>query len=263
MMVQEARRRVTLPKKRKRKKEEHHVDESWLLPYSDLLTLLLALFIVLFASSSIDEAKFSQISSVFNEIFDGGVGVMDSSSPTTVPVPQDDLGGENDSSSYLEDQKSLGEIQDNLEEYIADNELEGQFDTKLTEEGLLVTIRDSVLFGPGAAEIDEQYRSVATGVADLLVFEKPRQIVITGHTDNVPMLTGRYKSNWELSVMRAVNFLSIIAENEKVDPIAFSAKGYGEFRPVAPNDTEEGRAQNRRVEVLIQPLVLKDGTSYE
>ncbi len=251
-----------MPKKRKRKKDDGHVDESWLLPYSDLLTLLLALFIVLFASSSIDEAKFSQISSVFNEIFDGGKGVMDSSSPTTVPVPQEDKGAENDNSSYKEDQRSLEEIQENLEDYIAKNELEDQFDTKLTEEGLLVTIRDSVLFGPGRAEIDGQVHSIASDIANLLVFEKSRQIVITGHTDDVPMLSGKYKSNWELSVMRAVNFLSIIAENNKVDPMAFSAKGYGEFRPIAPNDTEEGRAKNRRVEVLIQPLVLKDGTAF-
>ncbi|WP_432352830.1 flagellar motor protein MotB [Sporosarcina sp. A2] len=252
-----------MPKKRNRKRDDGHVDESWLLPYSDLLTLLLALFIVLFASSSLDEAKFSQISAVFNEIFDGGRGVMDSSSPTTVPVPQKDTGSENDNSSYLEDQKSLEEIQDSLEEYIAANELEGQFDTKLTEEGLLVTIRDSVLFGPGRAEIDSQYRSIATDISNLLVFEKPRQIVITGHTDDIPMMSGQYKSNWELSVMRAVNFLSIIAENKKVDPLAFSAKGYGEFRPIAPNDTEVGRAKNRRVEVLIQPRVLKDGSAYE
>ncbi|MGN7408895.1 MULTISPECIES: flagellar motor protein MotB [unclassified Sporosarcina] len=252
-----------MPKKRKRKRDDGHVDESWLLPYSDLLTLLLALFIVLFASSSIDEAKFSQISSVFSEVFDGGKGVMDSSSPTTVPVPQEDAGAGNENSSYLEDQRSLGEIQENLEDYIAENELEGQFDTKLTEEGLLVTIRDSVLFNTGSAEIDTQYRSVASDIAKLLVFEKPRQIVIAGHTDNVPMASGQYKSNWELSVMRAVNFLSIIAENDKVDPMAFSAKGYGEFRPIAPNDTEANRAKNRRVEVLIQPLVLKDGTAFE
>ncbi|MDW0110844.1 flagellar motor protein MotB [Sporosarcina aquimarina] len=252
-----------MPKKRKRKRDDGHVDESWLLPYSDLLTLLLALFIVLFASSTIDEARFNQMSSVFNDIFDGGRGVMDSSSPTTVPVPQDDLGGENENSSYLEDQRSLGEIQDNLENYIAENELEGQFDTKLTEEGLLVTIRDSVLFSPGKAEIDHQYRELVEDIAKLLIFEKPRSIVVAGHTDNVPMQTGQYSSNWELSVMRAVNFLTIIAENKQVNPVAFSAKGYGEFRPIAKNDTEAGRAKNRRVEVLIQPLVFKDGSTTE
>ena len=95
-------------KRKKKRGEDGHVDESWLLPYADLLTLLLAVFIVLFASSALDETKFSQISSVFNQIFDGGTGMMDSSAPTPVPVPKESVGEENENSSYLEDQQSLG-----------------------------------------------------------------------------------------------------------------------------------------------------------
>jgi len=252
-----------LSRKRKKKRDDGHVDESWLLPYSDLLTLLLALFIVLFASSSLDEAKFSQISSVFNQIFDGGTGVMDSSAPTPVPVPKDSAGEKNENSSYLEDQQSLEEIQDKLDEYIAVQELENQFQTKLTEEGLLITIRDSILFESGKATIKPEYEKLAKDIADLLVFEKPRQIVVTGHTDNVPINSAEFPSNWELSMMRAINFLKTIVSNDKMDPQLFSVKGYGENKPVASNDTAEGRSKNRRVEVLIQPLVLKDGTSVE
>ena len=77
------------------------------------------------------------------------------------------------------------------------------------------------------------------------------------------MNNAEFASNWELSVMRAVNFLKKIVENEEVDPILFSAKGYGENQPIAPNDTAEGRGKNRRVEVLIQPLVLQDGSAFE
>ncbi len=105
-----------------------------------LLTLLLAVFIVLFASSALDETKFSQMSSVFNQIFDGGTGMMDSSAPTPVLVPKESEGEENENSSYLEDQQSLGEIQVISDEYIAVHELENQFETQLTEEGLLITI---------------------------------------------------------------------------------------------------------------------------
>lgn len=239
------------------------MDESWLLPYSDLMTLLLALFIVLFASSSVDEAKFSQISAAFNEIFDGGRGVMNNTAPTHVPVPKDESEAEEESSSYLEDQKSLSKIQDRVDEYIAVNELENQFETKMTDEGLLVTIRDSILFSPGKAEIRPEYEGIANEISDLLVFDPPRHIVVTGHTDNVPMNSAEYASNWELSVSRAVNFLKIIVKNGEINPLLFSAKGYGEFHPIAPNDTVEGRSKNRRVEVLIQPLVLKDGTPLE
>lgn len=239
------------------------MDESWLLPYADLLTLLLALFIVLFASSAIDEAKFTQLTTVFNEIFDGGKGVMEQSAPTPVPVPKDSVEIRDENSSYLEDQRSLGEIQDRLDNYIAVNELENQFETKLTDEGLLVTIRDSILFNPGKADIKPEYMGLADDIAELLVFDKPRHIVITGHTDNVPMNNAEFSSNWELSVMRAVNFLKILIDSGKVDPLLFSAKGYGEYHPIASNDSAEGRSKNRRVEVLIEPLVLQDGTEVK
>jgi len=252
-----------LPKRRKKKKEATHVDESWLLPYSDLLTLLFALFVVLFASSSIDESKFSQISSVFNQIFDGGHGMMDNAAPTAVPIPKDSIGTNDENTSYLEDQRSLGEIKDSLDEYIAVNELENQFETKLTDGGLLVTIRDSILFSPGKATIREEYKSIAGDLTELLVFDPPRHIVVGGHTDNVPMYNAEFQSNWELSAIRAVNFLEILLENEKIDPLLFSTKAYGDNLPIASNDTAEGRNQNRRVEVLIQPLVLEDGTSFE
>lgn len=252
-----------LSKRRKRKKDDHHIDESWLLPYSDLMTLLLALFIVLFASSSVDEVKLKQMSAVFSEIFDSGQGVMDNAAPTTVPIPKDSVGSNDENASYLEDQKSLGEIQDRVDDYIAVNELENQFETKLTDEGLLVTIRDSILFSPGRADIKPEYKGVADDIADLLVFDPPRQIVVTGHTDNVPIGNAQFQSNWELSVMRAVNFLKSIVRNEEINPLLFSAKGYGEFQPIESNGTAEGRSKNRRVEVLIQPLVLEDGTAVE
>lgn len=239
------------------------MSESWLLPYADLMTLLLALFIVLFASSSIDEKKLEQMSAVFNEIFDGGIGIMDGSSPTTTPIPDYNAGENMGNSSYIEDRKSLEGIQSNVDEYIAVHELENQFDTKMTDEGLLITIRDSILFNPGRADIKEEYLPLAEELAEVLAFDPPRHIVVTGHTDNVPMSTNEFSSNWDLSVIRAVNFLKLMMNSGEMDPIYLSAKGYGEFQPIASNDTAEGRDQNRRVEILIQPLVLEDGTKKE
>lgn len=257
-----ARGLVRLSKKRKKKKHEaEHINESWLLPYADLLTLLLALFIVLFASSSIDEGRFQQMSMVFNEIFESGTGIMSESSPVEVPVTDDSVGELNDNSSYLEDQQSLGEMQAALEEYIAVNELENQFDTEMTNEGLLLTIRDSVLFKSGEATISPEYINLAHDISELLTLDRPRQVVITGHTDDIPIHNAEFSSNWKLSVMRAVNFLEIIVQSNEVDPNLFSAKGYGEFQPIVPNNSPENRSKNRRVEVLIQPLVMKDGTA--
>lgn len=247
---------MALAKKRKRhKKHEEHIDESWLVPYADILTLLLALFIVLFASSSVDERKLEQMSAVFNNIFTGGTGVMDNSS--VVQTPDNSTTG---ISNYMEDQERLHETQDRVDEFIAINELEEQFETKMTEEGLLITIRDSILFDMGRADVKAEYDTIADELAQLLMFDPPRNIVITGHTDNVPINTAEFDSNWDLSVMRAVNFMKeIVMGNEGLDSKYFSVKGFGEFQPIATNDTEEGRAKNRRVEVLVQPRIAENG----
>jgi len=247
-------------RRKKRTKDSGEVDESWLLPYADLMTLLLALFIVLFASSTVDADKLEKLSAVFNEVFDSGQGIMDSSAPTPVPIPKKSVGEGEENDSYIEDQRSLEEIQERVDEYIAVHELENQFETKMTDEGLMVTIRDSVLFTPGKAVIKPEYLPIADELADLLVIDPARHIVVTGHTDNVPINSAEFGSNWELSVMRAVNFLKIVVKNENIDPLLFSAKGYGEYQPIETNKTAEGRSKNRRVEILIQPLVQEDGT---
>lgn len=246
---------VALKKKSKKKKHDGHINESWLLPYSDLMTLLLALFIVLFASSSIDEAKFNKMSQVFNEIFNGGFGFMQNSSVIDNPTSIMD-GIDSRQAAYLKDQEQLRKIQKDIENFIAVNELEDTFSTKMTDEGLLLTIRDSILFDSGKADIKPENIPIAQELANLLNFDPPRYIVVTGHTDNVPQNTPEFRSNWELSVMRAVNFLKLLIDsNPSLDPKYFSAKGYGEYNPIASNDTAEGRAKNRRVEVLIQQLV--------
>lgn len=236
------------------------MDESWLIPYADLLTLLLALFIVLFAMSSVDAVKFQQLSKAFNDVFSGGTGVFEFQSP--MPEGQmespderkeDVEKNDEEKADAAKDQMELLAIQQKVNSYIEDKKLTDKLDTKLTDEGLLLTIRDNVLFESGRAEVRNTDVNIANEIADLLVMEPPRNIIISGHTDNVPIRTARYESNWELSVMRAVEFMKIILKNEQLDPRWFSAKGFGEFQPVATNDTAEGKARNRRVEILILP----------
>ena len=231
------------------------MDESWLIPYADILTLLLALFIVLFAMSSVDAVKFQQLSKAFNDIFVGGTGVMEHLSPNSEGQNTEPLIGKNDQEGSLGevDQKELSELEQRVAQYIQQNSLEEKLETSLTGEGLLVTIRDNVLFESGSADIQENNLQVAREIASLMVMDPPRSIIISGHTDNVPISNSQFSSNWDLSVMRAVNFMKIILENEQLNPEWFSAKGYGEFKPVAPNETVEGRAENRRVEILISP----------
>ncbi|MDM5250335.1 MULTISPECIES: flagellar motor protein MotB [unclassified Lysinibacillus] len=249
-----------MAKKARKKKHEEHIDESWLVPYADILTLLLALFIVLFASSSVDQEKLDRMSAVFNQVFEGGTSFLEQPAPVKSPNAESDEKPQQNS-AYLKDQQELAEIKDSVDNFIAVNEMEGQFATEMTDEGLLVTIRDSILFDPGKATIKPEYVPVAKELADVLESDPARNIVITGHTDNVPA-GPNFSSNFELSGMRAINFLNtLLMSNSKLDPRNFSFKGYGEYSAIAPNDTAEGRAKNRRVEVLILPLVEEDGST--
>ncbi|MER1986757.1 MAG: flagellar motor protein MotB [Solibacillus sp.] len=247
-------------KHKKHKKHEEHVDESWLVPYADILTLLLALFIVLFASSTVDEKKMAEMAVVFNQVFDGGTSFLDNNA--AIPTPNGSTEAPSTSATkYAADQRSLQQTQGRVDEFIAVNELEEQFETKMTDEGLLITIRDSVLYELGQAEVKQEYLPIAQELSTILQFEEPRNVVVSGHTDNIPIDTPQFDSNWDLSVMRAVNFLKIIIDgNEALDSKYFSVKGFGEFSPIASNETAEGRAKNRRVEILVQPRVAEDGT---
>lgn len=264
-----------MSKRRKKKHEDEEPSEAWLLPYSDLLTLLLALFIVLFAMSSVDAQKFQLLSKAFNQMFTGGTGLLNYQTPTpqgNMDAPDihkkdlqknqymaedpEKLKKEQEKQKALqEDQKELQELQAKVNNYITANHLTDKLQTSLTTEGLLVTIRDNVLFDSGSAEVRSIDLKTANEISNLLVMNPPRNIIISGHTDNVPISNSKYESNWELSVMRAVNFMKIILKNNQLDPRWFSAKGFGEYQPVASNDTEDGRAKNRRVEILILPRI--------
>ncbi|MBO1514468.1 flagellar motor protein MotB [Metabacillus bambusae] len=249
-----------MARKKKHKHEDEHMDESWLVPYADLLTLVLALFIVLFAMSSVDAQKFQQMARAFNSTFTGGTGVLEYPSPTPdgemeqLDVQKDQTPQEDaeEAQKQLEQQK-LKEIQDKINTYIKNNKLETKLKTTLTDEGLLITILNDIFFDSGKADIRNKDKQLAMEISELLVMNPPRNIIVSGHTDNIPIKNSEYDSNWHLSVMRAVNFMKILIDNENLDPKVFSAKGFGEYNPVASNDSKEGRQKNRRVEVLILP----------
>lgn len=249
-----------MARRKKHKHHDEHIDESWLIPYADLLTLLLALFIVLFAMSSVDAVKFQQMARAFNSSFTGGTGVLENPSPTPEgEVEQLDAEQKKDKDEDEEEkleqieQKKLKEIQEKINAYIKENNLQTQLKTTLTDEGLLVTIVNDIFFDSGSATIRKKDEQLATEISQLLVMNPPRNIVISGHTDDVPISNSEFDSNWHLSVMRAVNFMKILIENDQLDPKAFSAKGFGEFKPVVSNDSNDGKQKNRRVEILILP----------
>ncbi|MED4403700.1 flagellar motor protein MotB [Metabacillus fastidiosus] len=247
-----------MAKKQRKKHHEEHIDESWLIPYADLLTLLLALFIVLFSMSSLDAQKFQQLARAFNSEFSGGTGVLEFPSPTPNQKmeqlnKQEQEEKEEEKKLDAKEQEELKEVQQKINEYITNNNLNADLKTTLTDEGLLVTILNDIFFDSGKSFVRKKDEQLAREISELLVMNPPRNIIISGHTDNIPISNSEFDSNWELSVMRAVNFMKIVMENDKLNSEHFSAKGFGEFKPVASNDTEAGRQKNRRVEVLILP----------
>jgi chemotaxis protein MotB len=255
---------------KRRKPEEEHADESWLIPYADILTLLLALFIVLFAMSNVDQDKYDAMMKVFYQEFggkiitddggaSGGTGIMDPdfpinpSEPTPSPTPTPDPNeGEGDDSPTMQ-------LYEMLQKAIKDNGLENSVGVQKDGEAVLITLTNDINFASGSAELTPTMRNTATIIAGLLQTtqdpDDPFDIIVTGHTDNVPMHTAQYASNWELSLGRAVNFMKQLLADSELSPTIFSCRGYGEFAPIDTNDTPDGRQRNRRVEVLVSQAV--------
>jgi len=252
-------------KKRKHDDHEEHVDESWLIPYADILTLLLALFIVLYSMNTVDVKKFEEMSRAFNVALSNGNGVMDFPSiiqqgedPSKKKQNADDKDKSKDQKEQSaaeelikKEQAELEDLKKKIDDYIDKHGLSTDLETKLNMSQLMITISDRALFEPGRAAVNPKGHELATAIATMLQQYPAYNVVISGHTDTTPMNTAEFRSNWDLSAIRAVRFMDIMLENEELVPSRFSAIGYGEYHPVADNDTVEGKAKNRRVEVSI------------
>lgn len=247
---------------------EDEMDETWLIPYADMLTLLLALFVILFASSQVDSKKYEQIMRSLNTAFNGGVSFFEQSSivPVVVDPATETKKKNEDATSEQSDRENaarkemaeLQELQEKLDQYIRDNQLSTQLETKLTSDMLKITIRDNALFASGSATVKPEARKLAVAIADMLTQYPQYEIEVAGHTDNVPIRNAEFETNWDLSAKRALNFMKILLDSEKLGADRFRAIGYGEYRPIDSNDTAEGRAKNRRVEVSIMRTVKEE-----
>lgn len=160
------------------------------------------------------------------------------------------------SAAATEDQ--LKKIKEKIDNYVAENHLEKFVSTKITQkEGLVITFSEKYMFDSGKADIYPEAKEVIKNIASLLV-DEPNRISIEGHTDNTPINTPEFPSNWELSTKRAVNVLKYLLEELKFDPKRLTAAGFGEWHPVAPNDTPENKAKNRRVDLIVRRLEIDE-----
>ena len=241
-----------MARKKHAKPHEEEAGEAWLLPYSDLMTLLLALFIALFAMSQTDASKMQALAQAFTAAFNmGGPSFFSGMGPSTSMTSATTQGQDNANSAYMQENENLREAQEKLEQYIKEHDLQDQVSTELSEEGLMIRLKEKALFASGSAALQGQANQIVPVIAALLS-SLPERVTISGHTDNVPISTAQFPSNWELSSARAVSLMrGLMGVQPSLNPARFSALGYSEYRPIASNDTEEGRAQNRRVEVFI------------
>jgi len=160
------------------------------------------------------------------------------------------------SAAATEDQ--LKKIKEKIDNYVFQNHLEKFVSTKITQkEGLIVTFSEKYMFDPGKADIYSEAKEVIKNIASLLV-DEPNRISIEGHTDNTPINTPEFPSNWELSTKRATNVLKYLLEELKFEPKRLTAAGFGEWHPVAPNDTLENKAKNRRVDLIVRRLEIDE-----
>ncbi|MNI44041.1 Motility protein B [compost metagenome] len=253
-----------MSKKTKHEDHEEHADESWLLPYSDLMTLLVALFLVLYAMSATDAKKFEEMAQAFSSALNGGTGVLDyqSMAPTESNLDEgkakkndnvvDTNRNENEIAKLRQkEQEDLEKLKKQFDQYIKANNLTDLLETKLNQSQLLITISDNALFPSGQANVKPESRQLAKSISYILQSFPDYSVVVSGYTDNIPISNNQYSSNWDLSANRALQFMRILLINPYLNPEKFSVIGYGEYHPVADNSTADGRAKNRRVEVSI------------
>jgi|Deesub1362A_J573_1020465.scaffolds.fasta_scaffold00087_82 chemotaxis protein MotB len=220
--------------KRSRRKYEQDNTDRWVVSYADFITLLFAFFTTMYAISHVDVGKLEKFAGSMRSAFKAkGVETSWSVIDEVTPVDPDIVGIEKKFKSVIDAFPAQKGIR-----------------IRRDERGVVVSLGEQVLFEVGKADIKEEAIPVLTALASVIE-ELPNNVIIEGHTDSVPIHNSKYASNWELSTARATSVLSYLLKNYNLSPERFSAAGYGEFRPIAPNETPEGRAKNRRVDIVI------------
>jgi chemotaxis protein MotB len=238
---------------RKKKPEEPPPANERLNTYADMVTLLLTFFVLLFAMSSVDVAKFDAMAESLTIAFSvsgGGTGIMDGATPNSEGEAEEVSEGEVARLlTYMQETQAMQQLLENLSEFLAENQLQDKVTVTLDERGLIIRFQDSILFTSGSADLLSQSYTVLDEVSAMLT-GITNHVRVEGHSDNVPMNTLRFPSNWELSTGRATTVVRYLVDHG-MSSDRLSALGYAEFRPVVSNDTAEGRAKNRRVDIVV------------
>ena len=259
---------------RNRKNKHNQPDEegapAWMNTYGDMITLLLTFFVLMFAFSTIDAQKWEQFVSSLSgtpfvaiqslELSDANETNSDTSSwetPPPTPAPGESLNAVADADAE-EIKKQFNELYEKIKNHIEKNNLGYILNVEKKEQTILLRMTNSALFDSGSDEIKADAKAILVDISDIIseYTDLIKKIQIEGHTDNVPMHTAEFGDNWELSTSRAVQVVRYLLTILDIDPAKLTPTGYGEYHPVASNDTERGKAQNRRVDFVIESIAI-------
>lgn len=236
--------------KKKKQEEAKGGAPEWMTTFSDLMTLLLCFFVLLFAFSTIDKRKFTAIM----KSFQGSAGVLQNGTTVDDSEYVDKGLNEEKLAKQLKEIEDFKKMEKKINDYLKETNMENEIFVELQSRGLLIRFDENVLFSSAQAQLKENAKETMRFLADILRQEefKSKYITVEGHTDSDPMKGSRkYPTNWELSISRASNVVRFLIEDTYVEPKRLSASGYSQYHPVVPNDTKENKAKNRRVDILI------------
>ncbi|MTT31545.1 OmpA family protein [Terrilactibacillus sp. BCM23-1] len=241
-------------KRRRRSEEEGGSNERWLITYSDLITLLLVFFIMLYSMSSVEAKKFNALVNSLKTAFQGDAIMQNTGYPESQSTDMPDIPFKKKpvvTKQRDEDKKKLDKLYVQLDNYIKENDLSPAVTLTNLERGVQLTFREKILFDLGDAEIKNEAKPVLKKIGGML--EKlPNNVSIEGHTDNNPISGhSKYPSNWDLSGARAQQVMFFLIKEDKLKPDRMNFVGYGEYQPIVKNDTKAHQAMNRRVNITI------------
>jgi chemotaxis protein MotB len=216
---------------------------GWMSSFSDLVTLLLTFFVLLLSMANFDPVKFSQTAESLQGVF----GILETF--PTIPihpimaVPKK-TGDEQKKKESLKDAEKIKQIVEtkNMSEAVK---------VDITEKGIAIMLRDPVGFASGSADLKEQGKEILKDIGDVIKSNADLKVRVEGHTDDVPISTARYRSNWELSSSRSLSVVQLLSAQTGIKPENMSAVGYGEYRPLVPNINSENRSKNRRIQIFV------------
>lgn len=234
---------------RKKEPEKPANHERWLVSYADFMTLLMIFFVVMYAMSNVDSTKYKQISESLNVAMGGGKTVVGTNDATNIQEAKPDVKPAEESAEQKE-MKKLEQVKKEVDGYINETKLTGSVATSIQERGLVISFENNIFFDSGKADVKDGMKSKLDSVATILK-KIDNYVRVEGHTDDLAINTAQFTSNYQLSAMRAANVVEYLVEKDAMNGAKLSSVGYGDHRPVAPNDSEANRSKNRRVDIVI------------